>query len=140
MDNGFRLVKVLLNVSREEQRTRFLKRIEVPEKNWKFSAADVREREHWDEYQLALSEMLTHTSTEWAPWYVVPADHKWFARIAVGAVLVRTLMDIDPHYPTVDTGERRALRREGAKLEAEAPVGAAADRSVERGEGTAQQE
>jgi PPK2 family polyphosphate:nucleotide phosphotransferase len=133
VDNGFRLVKVLLNISREEQRTRFLKRIEVPEKNWKFSAADVREREHWDEYQLAFSEMLTHTSTVWAPWYVIPADHKWFARIAVGAVLARTLMDIDPHYPTVDAGERRALARAGAKLEAEAPAGGAAGGSGKGG-------
>jgi PPK2 family polyphosphate:nucleotide phosphotransferase len=137
VDNGFRVVKVFLNLSREEQRKRFLERIEVPEKNWKFSAADVREREHWDEYQRALSEMLTHTSTEWAPWYVVPADHKWFARIAVGAVLVRTLMDIDPHYPVVDARERRALRRAGAELEAEAPGGAAPGRSAKGGQGTA---
>jgi PPK2 family polyphosphate:nucleotide phosphotransferase len=142
VDNGFRLVKVFLNISREEQRTRFLKRIEVPEKNWKFSAADVREREHWDEYQLAFSEMLTHTSTEWAPWYVIPADHKWFARIAVGAVLARTLMDIDPQYPTVDAGERRALARAGAKLEAEAPEaeGGAAGGSAEGGRGRAHEQ
>jgi len=96
VDNGFRIVKLFLNLSREEQRMRFLKRIDLAEKNWKFSSADVTERAHWDQYQKAFSEMLTHTSTEWAPWHVIPADHKWFARIAVGAVLVRTLMDIDP--------------------------------------------
>jgi PPK2 family polyphosphate:nucleotide phosphotransferase len=126
VDNGFRVVKLFLNLSREEQRRRFLERIEVPEKNWKFSSADVRERGYWDQYQRAYSELLTHTSSEWAPWYVIPADHKWFARIAVGAVLVRTLMEIDPHYPQVDERERRALRQERAKLEAEAPKDAAA--------------
>ena len=81
VDNGIRVVKMFLNLSREEQRTRFLKRIDRPEKNWKFSAADVRERRYWDDYQQAYSDMLSHTSTEWAPWYVLPADHKWFTRI-----------------------------------------------------------
>jgi len=85
----------------------------------------VTERSYWDDYQRAFSEMLAHTSTEWAPWYVIPADHKWFAHIAVGAVIVQTLMEIDPHYPAVDSEARRALREAGAKLEAEAPKGAA---------------
>jgi len=125
VDNGFRIVKLFLNLSREEQRTRFLQRIDHADKNWKFSAADVTERSYWDDYQRAFSEMLTHTSTEWAPWYVIPADHKWFAHIAVGAVIVQTLMEIDPHYPAVDSEARRALREAGAKLEAEAPKGAA---------------
>ena len=79
-DNGFKVVKLFLNLSKEEQRTRFLKRIDLPEKNWKFSAADVRERGRWDDYQKAFSEMLSATSTSWAPWYVIPADRKWFAR------------------------------------------------------------
>jgi PPK2 family polyphosphate:nucleotide phosphotransferase len=127
VDNGFRVVKLFLNLSREEQRRRFLKRIDLAEKNWKFSAADVAERAHWDQYQKAFSEMLTHTSTEWAPWHVIPADHKWFARIAVGAVLVHTLMEIDPHYPVVDPQARSALQQAGAQLQAEAPEGAAAD-------------
>ena len=127
VDNGFRIVKLFLNLSREEQRRRFLKRIDLPEKNWKFSSADVAEREHWDEYQHAFSEMLSHTSTEWAPWHVIPADHKWFARIAVGAVLVHTLKDIDPQYPQVDARERSALQQARAGLEAEAPEGALAD-------------
>jgi PPK2 family polyphosphate:nucleotide phosphotransferase len=129
-DNGFRIVKLFLNLSREEQRKRFLKRIDVPEKNWKFSAADVTERSFWDDYQQAFSEMLTHTSTEWAPWYVIPADHKWFARIAAGAVLVRTLMEIDPQYPTVDPQKLRALKEAGAELEAQAPGGTAPDPSA----------
>ena len=78
-----------------------LRRIDLPDHNWKFSAADVREREFWDDYQDAFSEMLSHTSTEWAPWYVIPADRKWFARIGAGAVLVNTLMEIDPQFPVV---------------------------------------
>ena len=127
VDNGIRVVKLFLNLSREEQRIRFLKRIDLSDKNWKFSAGDVNERAYWDQYQQALSEMLTHTSTEWAPWHVIPADHKWFARIAVGAVLANTLMDIDPHYPAVDPETRRALQETRAKLEAEAPKGAALD-------------
>jgi PPK2 family polyphosphate:nucleotide phosphotransferase len=123
VDNGIRVVKLLLNVSREEQRRRFLKRIEFADKNWKFSSADVAEREHWAGYQRALSEMLSHTSTDWAPWHVVPADHKWFTRIAVGAVLVHELMEIDPHYPVAEPSERRALEQAKLKLEAEAPKG-----------------
>jgi PPK2 family polyphosphate:nucleotide phosphotransferase len=123
VDNGIRVVKLLLNVSREEQRLRFLKRIDRPEKNWKFSAADARERQYWDDYQLALSEMLTHTSTQWAPWYVIPADHKWFARIAAGAVLARTLIELDPQYPTVSDEARRALEEARQQLEAEAKGG-----------------
>jgi PPK2 family polyphosphate:nucleotide phosphotransferase len=134
VDNGFRIVKLFLNLSYEEQRRRFLKRIDQPEKNWKFSAADVTERSFWDDYQQALSEMLTHTSTEWAPWYVIPADHKWFAHIAVGAVLVRALMDIDPQYPVIDPQARQALRQAGAALEAEAPEGAGATASSREGE------
>ena len=100
-ENGFRIVKLFLNLSKEEQRTRFLRRIDLPDHNWKFSAADVKEREFWDDYQKAFSEMLSHTSTEWAPWYVIPADRKWFGRIGAGAVLVHALMEIDPRFPVV---------------------------------------
>ncbi|MEU9130516.1 polyphosphate kinase 2 family protein [Kitasatospora sp. NPDC048540] len=126
-DNGFRVVKVFLNLSEEEQRTRFLKRIDLPEKNWKFSAADLRERERWDDYQHAFSEMLSATSTPWAPWYVVPADRKWFARICAAAVLAHTLMEIDPRYPTVGKKARKELRAAKRLLEQEAPEGAARD-------------
>ena len=126
-DNGYKLVKLLLNLSKEEQRTRFLKRIDLPEKNWKFSAADARERQYWDDYQKAFSEMLSATSTEWAPWYVIPADRKWFARICAGAVLAHALIEIDPQYPAVSADERAELLTVKAELEAEAPQGAHAD-------------
>jgi PPK2 family polyphosphate:nucleotide phosphotransferase len=132
VDNGFRIVKLFLNLSREEQRIRFLKRVNLPEKNWKFSASDAEERAYWDQYQHAFSEMLTHTSTEWAPWYVIPADHKWFARLAVGSVIAHTLMEIDPHYPRLDPETRRALQDAKQKLEAEAPAGAAIDPAEQR--------
>jgi PPK2 family polyphosphate:nucleotide phosphotransferase len=125
--NGFKVVKLFLNLSKEEQRIRFLRRVDLPEKNWKFSAADARERKYWDDYQAAFSGMLSNTSTEWAPWYVIPADHKWFARICVSSVLALTLMDIDPRYPQVDQAKKEDLAETRALLEAEAPEGAAAD-------------
>ena len=120
VENGIVVVKLFLNLSRDEQRRRFLKRIDEPAKNWKFSAADVAERERWDDYQVSFSEMLSHTSTEWAPWYVIPADHKWFARIAAGAALVQALVDIDPQFPTPDDEELRALQEARSQLESEA--------------------
>ena len=126
-DNGFRVVKLFLNLSKEEQRVRFLKRIDLPEKNWKFSASDVRERRYWDEYQHAFSDMLSHTSTEWAPWHVIPADHKWFARTCAAAVIAQTLIEIDPRYPVPDEAARQELLRAKAELEAEAPPGARPD-------------
>src|SRR5207344_2751375 len=107
--------------------TRFLKRLDLPEKNWKFSPADAREREHWDEYQEAFSDMLSATSTPWAPWYVIPADRKWFARICAAAVLAHTLIEIDPQYPTVDADARQRLLEARRALLAEAPEGAEAD-------------
>jgi PPK2 family polyphosphate:nucleotide phosphotransferase len=127
VDNGIAVVKLFLNLSKEEQRTRFLKRIDVPERNWKFSGADVRERRHWDEYQDAFSEMLSATSTEHAPWYVVPADRKWFARICAGAVLANALIGIDPQFPIVGPDALRDLAEAGRELVAEAPEGAAPD-------------
>ncbi len=127
VDNGFRVVKLFLNLSKEEQRRRFLRRIDVPERNWKFSAADVRERRYWDEYQRAFSAMLSNTSTEWAPWHVIPADRKWFARIAVSSVIANALIEIDPRFPTVGEVARQALLEARAELVAEAPDGAAPD-------------
>jgi PPK2 family polyphosphate:nucleotide phosphotransferase len=117
--NGIRVVKIFLNLSRAEQRKRLLARIDDPEKNWKFSAADLVEREHWDEYQHAYSEVLSFTSTEVAPWYVVPADHKWFARVAVSAVVVDALASIDPQYPKLGAAARADLARARAQLVAE---------------------
>ena len=102
VDNGIAVVKIMLNLSWREQGKRFLKRIDHPEKNWKFSPSDVRERQYWDDYQRAFEEMLSHTSTTWAPWYVVPADRKWFTRLATAAILVTALSAIDPRYPDAD--------------------------------------
>ncbi len=123
VDNGIRMLKVCLNLSKEEQRTRFLRRLDLPDHTWKFSASDVRERQYWDDYQRAYSDLLSSTSTEWAPWYVVPADHKWFARICVSAVLVHALMAIDPRFPEVTADQRREEREARASLLAEAPPG-----------------
>ncbi len=127
VDNGFRVVKLFLNLSKEQQRTRFMKRLDLPEKNWKFSSHDVAEREYWDDYQQAFSEMLSHTSTEWAPWYVIPADRKWFARIAAAAVIAHTLIELDPRYPVVTDEVRADLAKVKTALEEQAPEGAAAD-------------
>jgi PPK2 family polyphosphate:nucleotide phosphotransferase len=128
VENGFPVVKLFLNLSREEQRCRFLRRIDYPDANWKFNANDVKERAHWDEYQTAFSQMLSATSTEHAPWYVIPADHKWVMRVAVAAVLVNTLAELDPQYPTAVSDEaRQELLESKAELEAQAPEGVAAD-------------
>jgi PPK2 family polyphosphate:nucleotide phosphotransferase len=118
-DNGIRVVKVMLNLSKREQARRFLQRIDHPEKNWKFSPADVRERGYWDEYQRAFGEMLSHTSTEWAPWYVVPADRKWFTRLATAAILVTALDAINPRYPAPDPAVRDEMAQVRAELAAE---------------------
>jgi PPK2 family polyphosphate:nucleotide phosphotransferase len=119
VDNGIRVVKVMLNLSKREQARRFLKRIDHPEKNWKFSPSDVRERQYWDAYQQAFDAMLSQTSTQCAPWYVVPADHKWFSRLATAAVLVTALDAIDPHYPSADPAVRDEMAQVRGELEAE---------------------
>ena len=120
VNNGTIVLKFFLNVSKEEQRKRFLERIELPEKNWKFSSADARERQRWDDYQAAYEDMLNHTSTERAPWYVVPADHKWFTRLAVGAVILQTLKGMKLAYPTIDDTQRQELLKAKEMLESEA--------------------
>ena len=117
VENGVRIVKLFLNVSRDEQRRRLLARIDEPSKNWKFSWADVEERRRWDDYMTAYSDVLTNTSTEWAPWYVVPADHKWFARVASAAIIVDALRRIDPHYPTITDAQRAELERARTELQ-----------------------
>ena len=126
-DNGIKVVKIFLNISKEEQRVRFLRRLDLPDHNWKFSASDARERRYWDDYQRAFSEMLSNTSTEWAPWHVIPADRKWFARTCVSAVLAHTLIELNPHYPRVSSAQRRDERQAKAELLAQAPDGVAAD-------------
>jgi PPK2 family polyphosphate:nucleotide phosphotransferase len=107
--SGTVIRKFFLNVSRKEQKARFLARLEEPEKNWKFSAADIRERQCWDDYQKAYEEMISNTATEHAPWYVVPADNKWFTRLVVSTVLVDTLESLDLAYPKVDDAKRKEL-------------------------------
>jgi len=116
VDNGIHITKLFLNVSKEEQRKRFLARIDEPQKHWKFNADDIRERTHWAAYQKAYADMLSNTSTEWAPWYVIPADHKWFERIAAAAVVVDTLAKIDPRYPTTTPQQRKELEQARREL------------------------
>ncbi|HVP25983.1 MAG TPA: polyphosphate kinase 2 family protein [Methanomicrobiales archaeon] len=118
-ENGIVLLKCLLNVSKEEQKRQFLERIENPEKSWKFSASDIKERRYWDHYQDAFDDMLSNTSTEWAPWYVIPADHRWFTRLAVVSLLLRTMKALDLHYPEITPRERRALLAGKKEMEQE---------------------
>jgi PPK2 family polyphosphate:nucleotide phosphotransferase len=117
--NGVQVVKIMLNLSRQEQARRFLKRIDHPEKNWKFSASDVKERGYWAEYQRAFDAMLSATSTRWAPWYVVPADHKWFARLATAAIVVAKLRAINPEYPAADPAATEHMAQARSELVAE---------------------
>ena len=100
--NGVIIRKFFLHVSKEEQERRFMERIENPEKNWKFSASDVKERQHWDDYMKAFEDMIRNTATKEAPWYVVPADNKWFTRLVVAAAIIDALASLDLHYPKVD--------------------------------------
>jgi PPK2 family polyphosphate:nucleotide phosphotransferase len=107
--SGTVLRKFFLNLSKKEQKQRFLARLDHPEKNWKFSAADIHERKYWNDYQDAYEEMIQNTSTEDAPWYVVPADNKWFTRLVVSTVLVDTLESLKLSYPKVDATKRKEL-------------------------------
>lgn len=107
--NGFVVRKFFLNLSRGEQKKRFLARIDDPDKNWKFHPADVRERQHWDEYMAAYESAIRETATAEAPWYVVPADNKWFTRLVVAAAIVDTLSALDPTYPTLPPGKLAEL-------------------------------
>jgi len=117
--NGVVVVKFLLHISKEEQRRRLLARLEEREKNWKFEEGDIAERALWRDYQKAFEDMVQRTATEHAPWYVVPADHKWFARLVVSHVLVHTLRGLDLAYPKVDGSRRRELGKIRAALERE---------------------
>ena len=114
--NGVRIVKFFLNVSRAEQRRRLLSRLEDKDKNWKFSTADLEERGLWNDYMKAYQEMIAATSTEWAPWHVIPADHKWFSRLAVADVLIETMQRLDLHYPRVDAAKKKELAMIHRKL------------------------
>lgn len=118
-NNGYKIVKFFLNVSKEEQRERFLARIDEPDKNWKFSMGDVRERQYWDDYQKAYEDMLNRTSTPWAPWYVIPADRKWFSRLSVAAVLVQTMRSLNLAYPDATPEQLASLEEARAALQSE---------------------
>jgi PPK2 family polyphosphate:nucleotide phosphotransferase len=117
--NGTAIVKLFLNVSKGEQRERFLARINEPEKHWKFAAADVREREHWDDYMDAYEECIAATSTKWAPWYVIPADSKWVTRSLVAVILAETVKGLDLKWPEVTSEQRKAIAAAKKELEAE---------------------
>jgi PPK2 family polyphosphate:nucleotide phosphotransferase len=118
--NGTVIVKFFLNVSKDEQKRRFMERLDRPEKHWKFSEADLYERDYWDNYVEAYEDALEATSTEEAPWYVVPADHKWVTRAVVADVLTRTICNLDLSYPELTDARREALAKAREKLEGEA--------------------
>src|SRR5207248_8361307 len=114
--NGTKVVKFFLNVSKEEQRQRFLRRVENPDKYWKFSPTDLKERAHWDDYQRTFEDVITKTSTEHAPWYVIPADHKWVMRTLVAGVVVRVIQSLELSYPTVGPEQLEAVEKARAAL------------------------
>lgn len=117
--NGTIILKFFLNVSREEQRERFLERLEEPAKNWKFSLADISERALWAKYQAAYQDVIRHTSARQAPWHVVPADHKWFARVVIGSTIVSALDRLDLQFPKVDKADRSEFKQVRGALLAE---------------------
>jgi PPK2 family polyphosphate:nucleotide phosphotransferase len=117
--NGTIILKFFLNVSKEEQRRRFLERLERPEKHWKFSAADLAERGFWDDYQDAYEDALSATSTEWAPWYIVPADHKWITRAVVADVVTSTIRGLDLKFPELTEEQRQAVKEARKQLKNE---------------------
>lgn len=117
--NGTKIVKFFLNVSKETQRKRFLERLQDPRKHWKFSLSDVQERAYWDDYMDAYEKMFEETSTKHAPWYIIPADHKWVTRAIVARVLASTIESLDLSYPRVTDEHRRRLEEARARLEAE---------------------
>jgi PPK2 family polyphosphate:nucleotide phosphotransferase len=117
--NGTIILKFFLNVSRQEQKRRFLERLDRPEKHWKFSASDLAERAFWDQYMEAYEEALRSTSTAWAPWYVVPADHKWATRTVVADILSAAICALDLKYPEVTEQQRQALAEARKRLENE---------------------
>jgi PPK2 family polyphosphate:nucleotide phosphotransferase len=124
--NGTLILKFFLNVSKEEQRQRFLERLDEPAKNWKFSLADVSERKLWDKYQAAYQDILRHTSAKYAPWYVVPADHKWFARVVISSAIVSAMEKLDLRFPEVERGVAEELKKARDALEHEEKGGSRA--------------
>ena len=116
VNNGVAILKFFLNISKSEQKSRFLKRIEEKEKNWKFSAGDIRERRYWDDYMDAYEDVFNHTSTEWAPWFIIPADHKWFTRLCVSQIIVAALKSLGLRYPEASDEELAELQKAKEEL------------------------
>jgi len=121
--NGTVILKFFLNVSKKEQRERFLDRLEQPSKNWKFSMNDINERKRWPRYLAVYQHIVRHTSTTFAPWYVVPADHKWFARVVIGSAIVSALERLDLHFPRVDKASLTEFKKIREALENEGKAG-----------------
>jgi PPK2 family polyphosphate:nucleotide phosphotransferase len=117
--NGTKIVKFFLNISKEEQRDRFLDRIDEPDKHWKISPSDIKEREHWDEYMDAFEKCIEATSTDWAPWYVIPSNHKWVSRALVAKILVETINSLGLKYPEVNADKMKAIEAAKKQLEKE---------------------
>jgi len=118
-ENGVHVIKFFLHVSKDEQKKRFLARIDEPDKNWKFSSRDAKEREHWDEYMNAYTDAIEATSTDRSPWYIIPADKKWFTRLAVSDVIVQKLQSMALHYPKLGKAEMADLQQARKLLESE---------------------
>jgi polyphosphate kinase 2 (PPK2 family) len=119
VQNGIHILKFYLNVSKAEQKRRFLARIEQPEKNWKFSLTDVKERAHWDDYMKAYEDVFNHTNTKWAPWHVIPADNKWFTHVAIADLINAKLKSLKLSYPTLSEQHRQELSMAKEALENE---------------------
>ncbi len=117
--NGYVIRKFFLNVSRKEQKRRFLERLDMPEKNWKFSLGDAKERGYWDDYMDAYQDLIRHTATPYAPWVVVPADNKWFARMVVAAATIAALRELKLEFPPIDDAKKKELAAARAALESE---------------------
>lgn len=120
VDNGTVVLKFFLHVSKDEQKKRFLERIDLEEKNWKFSSGDVKERALWDEYVRAYEDVLSNTSTTWAPWYIIPADRKWFTRLAVAGIIGETMRGLNLAYPTLSEEQKQDLGQAREMLMSEA--------------------
>ncbi|WP_245153905.1 PPK2 family polyphosphate kinase [Jeotgalibacillus proteolyticus] len=118
-ENGYKVIKFFFNMSKEEQRQRLLERLKNPEKNWEFSYNDIKERRHWDEYQEAFEAMLSHTSTDFAPWYVLPADDEWYSRYIITEVMVNCLKEIDPQFPELSDEDKEKMKEAIEELENE---------------------
>ncbi|MBW4462059.1 MAG: polyphosphate kinase 2 family protein [Nodosilinea sp. WJT8-NPBG4] len=119
VNNGIVVMKFFLNVSKEEQKKRFLERIDRPEKNWKFSIADVQERGRWKDYMAAYEDVFTHTSTDWAPWHIIPADNKWFTRLAVASLVCQKLKSLNLAFPVLEDNHMERLHEARVMLESE---------------------